>query len=126
MSPSGVILGPCYGEDAAVLETNWKYLVVKTDPITFTAERHSAPRIVTAFRRHRNAASIIGEICGAKNGISTIENGRAQAIVFPERDEIAPCWSNGLLRTLLQLLKFTLRHSRSHPQQSSFIALARR
>ncbi|MEJ2008557.1 MAG: AIR synthase-related protein [Acidobacteriota bacterium] len=36
---SGVILGPRYGEDAAVLETGEKYLVAKTDPITFTAER---------------------------------------------------------------------------------------
>lgn len=36
---SGVILGPRYGEDAAVLETGDKYLVAKTDPITFTADR---------------------------------------------------------------------------------------
>lgn len=36
---SGVILGPKYGEDAAVLEVGGKYLVAKTDPITFTADR---------------------------------------------------------------------------------------
>ena len=37
---SGVILGPRYGEDAAVIETGGKRLLVaKTDPITFTAER---------------------------------------------------------------------------------------
>jgi hydrogenase expression/formation protein HypE len=36
---SGVVLGPRYGEDAAVLETSGKYLVAKTDPITFTADR---------------------------------------------------------------------------------------
>src|SRR5579883_1745366 len=36
---SGVVLGPRYGEDAAVLETSEKYLVAKTDPITFTADR---------------------------------------------------------------------------------------
>ena len=36
---SGVVLGPRYGEDAAVIETRGKYLVAKTDPITFTADR---------------------------------------------------------------------------------------
>ncbi len=36
---SGVILGARYGEDAAVLETSEKYLVAKTDPISFTADR---------------------------------------------------------------------------------------
>jgi len=36
---SGVILGPRYGEDAAVIDLGPKYLVAKTDPITFTAER---------------------------------------------------------------------------------------
>ena len=37
---SGVVLGPRYGEDAAVLDTGGKYLLVaKTDPITFTADR---------------------------------------------------------------------------------------
>lgn len=35
---SGVVLGPRYGEDAAVIKTSGKYLVVKTDPITFTAD----------------------------------------------------------------------------------------
>lgn len=36
---SGVVLGPRYGEDAAVIEMGGKYLVAKTDPITFTADR---------------------------------------------------------------------------------------
>ena len=36
---SGVVIGPRFGEDAAVIELGAKYLVVKTDPITFTAER---------------------------------------------------------------------------------------
>ncbi len=36
---SGVILGPRFGEDAAVIDLGSKYLVAKTDPITFTAER---------------------------------------------------------------------------------------
>ena len=36
---SGVVLGPRYGEDAAVIDLGAKYLVAKTDPITFTAER---------------------------------------------------------------------------------------
>lgn len=36
---SGVVLGPRYGEDAAVIDLGRKYLVAKTDPITFTAER---------------------------------------------------------------------------------------
>ncbi len=36
---SKVILGPRYGEDAAVIDLGSKYLVAKTDPITFTAER---------------------------------------------------------------------------------------
>lgn len=36
---SGVILGPRYGEDAAVMKTSGKYLVAKTDPITFTSDR---------------------------------------------------------------------------------------
>jgi hydrogenase expression/formation protein HypE len=36
---SGVVLGPGYGEDAAVLDFGGKYLVAKTDPITFTADR---------------------------------------------------------------------------------------
>ncbi len=34
-----VIVGPRVGEDAAVLDFGDKYLVAKTDPITFTAER---------------------------------------------------------------------------------------
>jgi len=36
---SGVVLGPRYGEDAAVMETSGNYLVAKTDPITFTSDR---------------------------------------------------------------------------------------
>jgi len=36
---SKVVIGPRYGEDAAVIDLGAKYLVAKTDPITFTAER---------------------------------------------------------------------------------------
>jgi hydrogenase expression/formation protein HypE len=36
---SGVVLGPRYGEDAAVLATSGKFLIAKTDPITFTSDR---------------------------------------------------------------------------------------
>jgi hydrogenase maturation factor len=36
---SGVVVGPRYGEDAAVIDTGEKYLVATTDPITFTEER---------------------------------------------------------------------------------------
>jgi hydrogenase expression/formation protein HypE len=36
---SGVVLGPKYGEDAAVLDIGGKCLIAKTDPITFTADR---------------------------------------------------------------------------------------
>lgn len=36
---SGVVIGPRFGEDAAVIDLGRKYLVAKTDPITFTAER---------------------------------------------------------------------------------------
>jgi hydrogenase maturation factor len=36
---SGVVIGPRFGEDAAVIDVGSKYLVAKTDPITFTAER---------------------------------------------------------------------------------------
>jgi hydrogenase maturation factor len=36
---SRVVIGPRYGEDAAVINMGKKYLVAKTDPITFTAER---------------------------------------------------------------------------------------
>ncbi|MDD5323676.1 MAG: AIR synthase family protein [Methylococcales bacterium] len=35
---SGVVVGPRFGEDAAVIDVGPKYLVAKTDPITFTAE----------------------------------------------------------------------------------------
>ncbi len=36
---SRVVIGPRFGEDAAVIDLGTKYLVAKTDPITFTAER---------------------------------------------------------------------------------------
>jgi hydrogenase maturation factor len=36
---SGVVLGPRFGEDAAVIDLGGQYLVAKTDPVTFTAER---------------------------------------------------------------------------------------
>ncbi len=36
---SRVVLGPRFGEDAAVIDMGAKYLVAKTDPITFTSER---------------------------------------------------------------------------------------
>jgi len=36
---SRVVLGPKFGEDAAVIDMGDKYLVAKTDPITFTCER---------------------------------------------------------------------------------------
>jgi hydrogenase expression/formation protein HypE len=36
---SRVVIGPRYGEDAAVIDFGAKYLVAKTDPITFTEER---------------------------------------------------------------------------------------
>ena len=36
---SAVVFGPRYGEDAAVIDLGTKYLVAKSDPITFTAER---------------------------------------------------------------------------------------
>lgn len=35
---SGVVVGPRFGEDAAVIDMGPKYLVAKTDPITFAAE----------------------------------------------------------------------------------------
>jgi hydrogenase maturation factor len=36
---SQVVIGPRFGEDAAVIDLGPKYLVAKTDPITFTADR---------------------------------------------------------------------------------------
>ncbi len=36
---SGVVIGPRFGEDVAVIDIGPKYLVAKTDPITFTADR---------------------------------------------------------------------------------------
>lgn len=36
---SRVVIGPRYGEDAAVIDLGSKYLVAKTDPITFTEDR---------------------------------------------------------------------------------------
>jgi len=35
---SRVVVGPCFGEDAAVIDVGPRYLVAKTDPITFTTE----------------------------------------------------------------------------------------
>jgi len=35
----GVVVGPGIGEDAAVLDTGQKYLIVKSDPITFATDR---------------------------------------------------------------------------------------
>jgi hydrogenase expression/formation protein HypE len=35
---SSVVVGPRFGEDAAVIDLGLQYLVAKTDPITFTAE----------------------------------------------------------------------------------------
>jgi hydrogenase maturation factor len=57
--------------------------------LLITAERSSSPRIVTALRRHRIAAQIVGEIRPAKDGIKIVEEGRAHPIKIPERDEIA-------------------------------------
>jgi hydrogenase expression/formation protein HypE len=57
--------------------------------LLIVAERDSAPRIVTALRRHRIAARIIGEVCRPKDGITIVEKGHARPIVLPERDEIA-------------------------------------
>jgi len=36
---AGIVIGPRFGEDAAVIDIGSRYLVAKTDPITFTAER---------------------------------------------------------------------------------------
>src|ERR1019366_2035412 len=36
---SRVLIGPRYGAEAAVIDFGEKYLVAKTDPITFSAER---------------------------------------------------------------------------------------
>ena len=33
-----VLIGPRFGEDCAVLDMGEQYLVVKTDPVTFTAD----------------------------------------------------------------------------------------
>jgi hydrogenase expression/formation protein HypE len=57
--------------------------------LLIAAERSSAPRIVSALRRRRIAARIIGEIRPAKDGIKIVEDGRARPIKVPERDEIA-------------------------------------
>jgi hydrogenase expression/formation protein HypE len=50
---SRVVLGPRYGEDAAVIDLGRKYLVVKSDPITFTAER------IGWYAVHINANDIV-------------------------------------------------------------------
>lgn len=57
--------------------------------LLIAAERSSAPRIVTALRRRRIAARIIGEVRRPKDGITIVEDGRAHPIVVPDRDEIA-------------------------------------
>ena len=36
---AGVVVGPRFGEDAAVIDLGRKYLVAKSDPITFTQDR---------------------------------------------------------------------------------------
>jgi hydrogenase expression/formation protein HypE len=33
-----VVLGPAFGEDAAVIDLGYEYLILKSDPVTFTAE----------------------------------------------------------------------------------------
>lgn len=57
--------------------------------LLIAAEQSSAPRIVSALRRRRIAAQIIGEIRPAKDGIKIVEKGRSRAIRVPKRDEIA-------------------------------------
>jgi hydrogenase maturation factor len=39
VSDPRVVVGPRVGEDAAVIDFGDRYLIAKTDPITFTAER---------------------------------------------------------------------------------------
>ncbi len=78
-------------------ETRRLARVLKFDPLgllasgalLIAAEHSSAPRIVSALRRRRISARIIGEIRSVKDGIKMVENGRARAIKVPERDEIA-------------------------------------
>jgi hydrogenase expression/formation protein HypE len=57
--------------------------------LLIAATRDSAPRIVSALRRHHIAARVIGELRKANEGVKIIENGRARPITRPERDEIA-------------------------------------
>ena len=85
-------------EKIAVLEeTRLLARVLGFDPLgllasgalLITAESNSAPRIITALRRRRIAAHIIGEVRSPKDGISIVDRGRARPIVLPERDEIA-------------------------------------
>ena len=33
-----VVLGPAFGEDAAVIDLGAQYLILKSDPVTFTAD----------------------------------------------------------------------------------------
>jgi len=78
-------------------ETRRLARVLKFDPLgllasgalLIAAEPESAPRIVSALRRRRISARIIGEIRPVKDGIKMVENGRAHPIKVPERDEIA-------------------------------------
>jgi len=57
--------------------------------LLIVAEPRSATHIVSALRRNRIAAHVIGEICRPKDGITMVENGRARPIRVPARDEIA-------------------------------------
>ena len=78
-------------------ETQMLARVLDFDPLSLlasgslliTAERSSAPRIVSALHRRRIAACIIGEVRRPKDGIKIIEAGRVHPIKIPERDEIA-------------------------------------
>ncbi|HET7212482.1 MAG TPA: AIR synthase family protein [Terriglobia bacterium] len=80
-----------------LVETRMLAQVLKFDPLgllasgalLITAQRSSAPRIITALRRRNIAAQIIGEVRPAKDGITMVEDGRARPIKIPERDEIA-------------------------------------
>jgi len=65
------------------------FSLLASGSLLITAERSSAPRIVTALRHHRIGARIIGEIRPVKDGIKIVEKGRARPIVLPERDELA-------------------------------------
>jgi hydrogenase expression/formation protein HypE len=78
-------------------ETQLLARVLRFDPLALlasgalliVAEPRSATGIVTALRRRRIAAQIIGEVRPPKDGITIVEHGRARPIRVPERDEIA-------------------------------------